>query len=249
MPTPAPTPTPTPEPTIDPTIGCDNERLIDEIIKLSEERESAFSPRILKLYDEELEEIERTAKLLRCKAEAKLSEGGDHYITYHYEIDREGDAFIEYTVGDMVPPPGAILSDAFPIGGVMVGSDGTEIRALQITADAWSLVYAENQFNDPPEEGNRFFIVRVEIANPSDALQSADVDYSDFELIGDNRVIYGWLDDNCGIIPDRLDREIFPGGRAEGNVCFEIPETERGLILIYKPGYSEENRRFLQLTE
>ena len=130
----------------------------------------------------------------------------------------------------------------------MKGSDGAEIRALQITADAWPLVLAENQFNDPPEQGNRFFMVRVEITIPSDALQSVDVDDFDFELIGDDRVIYNYSD-GCGVIPDELDRELFPGGRAEGNVCFEIPITERGLILIYKSEYSDDSRRFLRITE
>ena len=119
---------------------------------------------------------------------------------------------------------------------------------MEITADPWSLILAENQFNDPPEQGNRFFMVRVEVANPSDALQAVDVGYRDFEIIGDGRVVYTYSD-RCGIIPDEFDREIFPGGRAEGNVCFEIPITERGLILIYKPEYSEDSRRFLRITE
>ena len=130
----------------------------------------------------------------------------------------------------------------------MTGADGTKIRVLQITPDAWSQIHARWEYNDRPEQGNRFFMVRVEIANPSDALQSADVNYTDFELIGDERVIYDYGDD-CGIVPDELDREVFPGGSAEGNVCFEIPIAERGLILIYKPEYSDDSRRFLQLTE
>ena len=50
-----------------------------------------------------------------------MSAGGDSYITYHYELDRDGDAFIGYSIGDPVPPPGAVLSDAFPIDGVMKG--------------------------------------------------------------------------------------------------------------------------------
>ena len=245
--TPTQTPTPTPEPTIGP-IACDDDWFIDGILELSEENENTFSPRILKLYSDKIEEVERTTKILRCKAEAKMSAGGDSYITYSYEIDRDGDAFIGYTVGDRVPPPGAVLGDAFPIGGTMIGADGAELRALEITADAWTLVLAENRFNDPPEQGNRFFMVRVEIVVPSDALQSVDVSEYDFELIGDNRVIYNYSD-GCGVIPDELDREVFPGGSAEGNVCFEVSQTERGFILIYKPDYSEDSRRFLQLTE
>ena len=227
---------------------CSDDWLIDAIVNLSEERESSFSPRILKLYTDKIEEVERTTKLLRCKAEAKMSQGGEVFLTYHYEIDRDGDGFIGYSVGDPVPPPGSTLNDAYAVGTVMTGSDGTQIRAISITADAWPLVYAENRFNDPPEEGNRFFMVRVEVVNPSDALQSVDVDDFDFKLIGDNRVVYSYSE-GCGVIPDELDREIFPGGRAEGNVCFEVPETERGMILIHEPGYGTENRRFLILTD
>ena len=227
---------------------CSDEWFIGAIIELSEERESSFSPRILKLYTDKIEEVERTVKLLSCKAEAKMSQGGEVFLSYHYEIDRDGDGFIGYSVGDPVPPPGSTLNDAYAVGTVMTGSDGTQIRAISITADAWPLVYAENRFNDPPEEGNRFFMVRVEVVNPSDALQSVDVDDFDFKLIGDNRVVYSYSE-GCGVIPDELDREIFPGGRAEGNVCFEVPESERGMILIHEPGYGTENRRFLILTD
>ncbi len=67
-------------------------------------------------------------------------------MIYHYEIDRDGDAFIGYNVGDPVPPPGSILDDAYALGDVMTGSDGTQIRAVEITADAWPQVLAENQF-------------------------------------------------------------------------------------------------------
>ena len=99
-----------------------------------------------------------------------------------------------------------------------------------------------------PLHHTRFLMVRVEVTNPSDALQSISVDEYDFELIGDNRVVYSFSE-GCGIVPDEIGREIFPGGRAVGNVCFEVPEDERGLILIHQPGYSAEDRRFLWLTD
>ena len=242
-----PTPSPTPETMIG-AIDCTDHRLIVEIIELSEERENTFSPRILTLYEDKLEEVERSTKMLICQADAKLSAGGDFHITYRYEVDRDGNAVISYTVGDPVLPLGANLNDAFPIGATMRGADGTEIRELQTIADARPLVYAEDNFNGPPKEGNRFVMVRVEVVNPSDALQSVDVSYLEFELIGNNRVIYTFSD-GCGVIPNELDREIFPGGREEGNVCFEIPETEGGLILVHKPGSETETRRFLQLGE
>ena len=238
-------------PTISTSQTCSDEWFIDEIVELSEEGESLISPRILKLYLDKIQEVERTSKILLCKAEVKLSKGGDVFLTYYHEIDRDGDELVGYSVGDPVPPPGSTLDDAFPKGEVMTGSDGTQIRVVSIARDAWPLISAKNQFNNPPKEGNRFFMVRLEITNPPDALQSVTLSTYDFELIGDNRVVYTQFDEGCGLIPDELDSEIFSGGSIEGNVCFELPTDEGGLILIHKPwlDFDEENRRFLWITD
>ena len=69
-----------------------------------------------------------------------------------------------------------------------------------------------------------------------------------FELIGERRLVYTFTE-GCGLIPDELRGEIFPGGQTEGNVCFEIPVTEGELLLIHQPGYTAEDRRFLWLTD
>ena len=77
-PTPMPTPTRMPSPESTPEIGpieCDDTRLVEAIIDLSEEKESTFSSRILKLYDDTIEEVERTTSELRCRAEAKCARG------------------------------------------------------------------------------------------------------------------------------------------------------------------------------
>ena len=77
---------------------------------------------------------------------------------------------------------------------------------------------------------------------------SLKVSEYDFALIGDNRVVFDSSTD-CGVIPEELDGEIFPGGKIEGNVCFEIPEEESGLILIHEPGYGSAPRRYVALED
>ena len=267
-----PTPTTTPDPTATPepvtmTLDCEDERFIEEIVTLSEDNESPFQGRILKLY-EGSEELERTESVLRCKAEAKLSKGGDAYLIYHLEIDRDGEQFVGYEIGDPIasptpeatatpPPPtptptplpaGYTLNNPVEAGGVLQGSDGTEISVLEIIADARQQIAEENMFNDPPEEGNRFYMIRVDIVYPSGD-ESIRVREADFRLIGDNRLVYAPFDQTCGLIPDGLGGEIFGGGRIEGNICFEIPEDEAGLVLIHEPGFGSESRRFLSLEE
>ena len=239
------------------TIDCNDRRFTKQILELSEENQNQFSPRILKLYSD-AEELERTERILRCKGTASLSRGGESYITYHYEIDRDGDAFIGYEIGDAVStttsatrptlaPPGFTLDNPLSAGEVLQGSDGTEIRVLGIVEDARRQVAEENQFNDPPKEGRRFYMISVEVSYPSGS-ESLTVGDSDFNLIGENRVVYEPFDHTCGIIPNELDGEIYSGGKIQGNICFEIPEDEGGLILIHEPGYAAESRRFLSIS-
>ena len=107
-------------------------------------------------------------------------------------------------------------------------------------------VAEENQFNDPPQEGKRFYMVSVEVSYPSGS-SSITVSDTDFSLIGENRVVYDSFDYDCGVIPNELDGEVYGGGRIQGNICFEIPEDESGFILIHEPAYGADSRRFLRL--
>ena len=116
-----------------------------------------------------------------------------------------------------------------------------------IVEDAWTIVQAENQFNDPPEPGNRFYMLTVAVSYVSgaDSLKVAEADYS---LIGDNRTVYTPFGNSCGVIPDSLEAELFPGGQTEGNICFQIEADDGNFILIHEPFWSfEGERRFLAL--
>ena len=137
------------------------------------------------------------------------------------------------------------FSFPYPAGSTMQGSDGTVIVVTGINGDAWPVVRRENQFNDPPQPGNRFYIVTVEVSNVS-AHGPLNVGQFDFELIGDNRVIYKTYQHTCGVIPDELWGEVYPGGKTRGNTCFEVGANEGGFLLIHNPGFSRE-RRFLSI--
>lgn len=98
-------------------VTCDDEAFTQEIIVLSEENENPFFGRILKLYSGAVE-TERTDRTLRCKGEAKLSNAPESYVDYSYEIDRDGDAFIGYQIGDAIAIPttqSVLVSTTTPI--------------------------------------------------------------------------------------------------------------------------------------
>ena len=143
-------------------------------------------------------------------------------------------------------PPGLSLEMPVAPSGILKGVNGIELIVTGITEDAWPAVQAANQFNDPPEEGNRYYMVTVAVAYPAGSV-SVNISESDFKLIGDKRLVYEPYDHSCGVIPDELSGELFAGGRTEGNICFQIPSDESGLILIYQPGFGSEERRFLSL--
>ena len=146
-----------------------------------------------------------------------------------------------------VAPQGTTLDNPVPAGGVLAGTDGTETIVTGIVEDATSLVLETNSFNDPPEAGNRFYIVTVEVSYVS-GNDSIAVRYADYRLIGDKRVVYKTFEDSCGFIPDELDAELFPGGKTEGNICFQVGNDEGGFVLIHEPlSAFDEERRFLSL--
>ena len=177
-------------------------------------------------------------------------------LTWHFSGFGWGEVtFSLGTVAVPAPPPGLTLDNPVSASEVLLGADGTEIRVLGIVVDARMQVAEENRFNDPPEEGMRFYMVRLEVAYPSAASGSVTAMWSAFSLIGNNRVIYtGEFQSPCGIIPDPLGglafyegQEIYAGGRVEGNVCFAIPQGEGDLILIHQPDHDEGSRRFFSL--
>ena len=172
-------------------------------------------------------------------------------LNWHFigDIFRPGQAvFALGLVEPPTPPPGSTIDDPINAGEVLTGSDGLQIRVLEVVGDARQQVAEENEFNDPPAEGYRFFMLRLEVSNPAGA-ESVDASYFDYSLIGDNRVVYTTFENSCGIIPDELNAELFAGGRAEGNICFQIPVAERELILIHEPGFGFGSRRFLNIEE
>ena len=143
-------------------------------------------------------------------------------------------------------PVGLTLDNPVEVGGVLNGSNGVDTVVVRIQNDAWTQIRAANQFNDPPESGNRFYMVTVEVSYPEGS-GSVYVSGLSYALIGDNRVVYTTFGNSCGVVPDQLQGELFPGGKTRGNICFEVSALDTNLVLIHQPGWDIESRRFLRL--
>lgn len=102
------------------------------------------------------------------------------------------------------------------------------ITTISEPRDLTAEVLAENQFNDPPEEGTTFVAVDVEMT-----LDSADVEplsplfNFSWEMTGgaSARVFDQFTLGTCGVVPNSFDivDEVFVGGTVSGTVCFVVP--------------------------
>lgn len=116
--------------------------------------------------------------------------------------------------------------------------NGLEIQVLTVEQDGWPLVHAFNQFNDPPHEGRRMLLVTVEVRKaPGGDDQPVKVDAADFKVVGERKEVYTTYGDEtyCGDVPDGLRGVVTAGQPLRGAICFQVPEDERGFVLVYEP--------------
>jgi hypothetical protein len=134
--------------------------------------------------------------------------------------------------------PGASRDEPAPLGtAIEVG--GWSIVVDQAVPDGTPDVMAESEFNDPPADGEQFFLVHITatyVGNGED--DSISLFFSvDLGAVGATNVAYDPFEDNCGYatIPDPLDQnaEVFVGGSISGNVCWNVAADDAGSLLLF----------------
>ncbi len=101
------------------------------------------------------------------------------------------------------------------------------VEVLSPVMDITQAVADENQFNDPPGDGEVFAAARVRITYESGPAPANVFDLS-FGAIGPSGRVLKTFEATCGVTPDSLDSfaELFPGGSVEGNVCWATPSGD-----------------------
>lgn len=112
--------------------------------------------------------------------------------------------------------------------------------------DAYQAVMRENEYNDPPPPGHRFYMVSLEVEYFASATGPINISQFNFGLIGDARKLYSPFDKDCGMIPDPLNAELYPGGTDSGNICFVVSNNDGGFILVF-PVSGEVERFYMDL--
>ncbi|THV42339.1 hypothetical protein [Glycomyces buryatensis] len=110
-----------------------------------------------------------------------------------------------------------------------------------VVPDSTDTILAENEFNEPPDDGHQFFMFQVDaIYEGSDSGFAWD----DIELgIYFNNTLYT---DECGVIPNDLFEtpEVYEGGTASGNACVEVPSDGVDAAVISVEDYWETSARY-----
>ena len=162
------------------------------------------------------------------------------------EAARIVDAPLEPSPGQTA---GHFRSSPAPPGASAYNPWGMAISVVSANLDAAAEILNENPSIDPPAEGSRFVAARARIEwVGGNASNITPVDIYPFNLVGSSSVVFSFYNP-CGALPDELPYIQLSGGEAvELDVCFEIPESETGLILFYGPP-NDESTRWMRMPE
>jgi hypothetical protein len=143
---------------------------------------------------------------------------------------------------------GRSADDPAPAG-TIIATEGWELTILEVLRgdDAWDALYEASEYNDPPEAGMEYLLVRVAVRNVSDEDAPKRCEYDVLDVVGDEREVY---EHPYLTVPSpKLEAWLYPTGETEGWVVFQATEGETGLILILSDSYFSSDKRYLSLEE
>jgi hypothetical protein len=138
-------------------------------------------------------------------------------------------------------------------GGEFAQVGDWKVRVIEVTHDGTDLVLEENQFNDPPEEGDQFFIATLEAEYTGTESGSFWIDMT-WKALGPSAVAYESFEATCGTFPDSISDagETFPGGVVTGNVCWSVSAADAAdLVMLLEDAFSFDDsaREVYRLTD
>jgi putative cell wall-binding protein len=133
-------------------------------------------------------------------------------------------------------------SRPFPVGKVVPLEDQWTLEVISSEPNANDEVADENQFNEPPENGQQYFMARVRVTYKGEGSDSFDP--SRLRSVGASDIVYTTFEDDCGVIPDPLrSQETFSGGSRTGNVCWEINRSDVASLVMFDDGPFDAGER------
>jgi hypothetical protein len=130
-------------------------------------------------------------------------------------------------------------------------TENWEVSVLEVIRGdrAHDMAEAENQYNDPPDEGLEYLAVRARVRSLDPRDQIVVASSSLFKTIGDKNVLY----DTPAIVDPEpaLDAYLYPGGEVEGWVILQIGRDEGNAQIVFDPPFDTDHasRRYIALPQ
>lgn len=135
-----------------------------------------------------------------------------------------------------------------PFGQVATGEDW-QLVVLDVIKgeEAWTRILDTNQFNDPPEAGMEYIMVKLRVRYIGTNDEGEAVSYAPFSMMTTSGDEFG----HTAVVQPKpeLDYILYPGGEAEGWIVLTVPEKAKNLTLFFSPDSSGANDRYLSLGQ
>lgn len=148
-----------------------------------------------------------------------------------------------------LPTLGTTRENPFPLGRAGAVGNGWTVTVTAVQRNATDLVLAADEFNEPPGDGNQFFMISVSAVYNGSGTSSLGSALA-MRAIGESAVEYGTFENSCGVIPDPNleidDPEVSTGGTVTGNgACWEIASSDAAsLVMFYVDSETEKTTWF-----
>jgi hypothetical protein len=143
---------------------------------------------------------------------------------------------------------GKTRDNPVPFGETAI-TDDWEITITEVIKgeEALELVKEANQFNDSPEDGMEYILIKVKVRNINSVDKAINIDNFYFNSTGNANVLYE-LPSVVNPAPE-LNVSLFPGGEYEGWVTLQAAIGETDLIAVFESlfDFSGDEKRFLSL--
>jgi hypothetical protein len=122
---------------------------------------------------------------------------------------------------------------------IPVGEVGTvgdyEVSVISVESNADEIVTADG-ISEPPAEGHQYFMVRIAVTYVGSTAGNPGAELNP-QAVGEQSTSYTWFNNMCGFgsFEDTLilATELFEGGSAEYNVCWQIDSEDEDSLVMY----------------
>jgi hypothetical protein len=131
-------------------------------------------------------------------------------------------------------PVGTVRSNPAPKGSI-VTADKMDFSVLETIRPADEIVMAGNQFNTKPDEGYQYILIKLQIKCNKSSDETCSISQFNFELIGDEGIIYDseWM--LAGVEGMLESKEFYGGATVSGYIGSIIKSSDTAIVLTYDP--------------